>query len=222
MKLNLVYFDDQLQNIECYEEILSDSFKVIGSTDPRSYKNHLLAPRPHAIMIDVHMPIMNGFELYSLISSDPEFNGCPIFFISSDLSDETKMKSHDKGAVDFLSRSYSEEEIKIRILSRTKMFLQRTNVLTLGNLIIDVANLKTYINSTQLDLTLLEMRLLCSILRAGPGPVSRNDLIKMIWQEEAVKPGTVSTHITNLKIKIGKWDHILKIKDNMIHVMPDQ
>ena len=202
MKWTLVYFDDQIQNIEVWKDLLEDNFNVIGCNDAMKYPTVVKENHPHAFLLDVHMPAMDGHTLYKKITEHPLYNGCPIFFISGDVSDENKIRSYESGAVDFLPRDLPVQEIILRISNKVKFYLQTSTVLELGNLRIDVQSLRTTINNVSVDLTLLEMRLLGIFLRAFPQAITRTEVIRKIWGDEAVKPGTINTHVTNLRPKI--------------------
>lgn len=220
MKWTLVYFDDQIQNIEIWKELLSDEFEVVGCADARKYSAVMKDNHPHAFLLDVHMPVMDGHELYQKITEHPLYNGCPVFFISGDISDKTKIRAYESGAVDFLQRDLPIEEIVLRLTSKVRFYLQTSTVLELGNLRIDVQSLRTTINGSGVDLTLLEMRLLGILLRSFPQAISRGDVIRRIWGDELVKPGTINTHIANLRPKIEAWNHGIKIRDDQILIQP--
>lgn len=222
MKWNLVYFDDQIANIECFRDLLVDDFHVIGSTDATVYSKILEDHYPHAILIDVHMPILDGHTLYNKISEHPLYNGCPVIFISGDQSDENKIKSYAGGGIDFLPRDLRAEEIIARLSNKIKFFLQRSTKLELGNLEVDVQTMKAAVAGKNVDLTLLEFRMLSHILRTYPETLTRQDLIMKVWGNDSVKPGTINTHLTNLKPKIEGWDFQIKVReDNLLIVRKD-
>lgn len=216
MKWTLVYFDDQLPNIECFKELLSDDFNVIGCNDVTAFPQILQNYYPHIILLDVHMPVLDGHALYKKISEHPLYNNCPVVFISGDQSDENKIKSYEGGGIDFLPRDLSVEEIIVRLTNKVRFFTDRSTNLELGNLEVDLKNMKAVIDGQNLELTLLELRMLSSILREYPRTLSREDLIRKIWGNDSVKPGTVNTHLTNLKPKIETWDHQIKVRDENI------
>lgn len=220
MKWTLIYFDDQIQNIEVYKELLEDDFHVIGSNDVRQFDTIIQENHPHAFMLDVHMPFMDGHALYKNIIQHPLYNGCPVFFISGDVSDENKIRSYESGGVDFIPREMPSSELILRLSNKIKLYLQMSTVLELGNLRIDVKRLKITIQGQVIDLTLLEMRLLGILLRAFPQVISRSEVILKIWGSEPVKPGTINTHITNLRPKIENWDHMIKIREDNIIIQP--
>lgn len=219
MKWTLVYFDDQIQNIEAFKELLSDKFEVIGCNDSTRFPKILEENHPHAFLLDVHMPIMDGHDLYKNIAKHPLYNGCPVIFISGDKSDENRIKSYNHGGVDFLPRDINSEEIIIRLTNKVKFHLQMSTSLELGNLKIDTKAMIASIDNKTLDLTLLELRMLSHILRALPGALNRSELILKVWGNDSVKPGTISTHLTNLKPKIEIWDYQIKVRDENVLLM---
>lgn len=222
MKWNLVYFDDQMANIECFRDLLSDEFNVIGSLDASKYSQILQDYYPHAILIDVHMPIIDGHTLYNKISEHPLYNGCPVIFISGDQSDENKIKSYEGGGIDFLPRDLRPEEITARLSNKIKFFLQRSTKLEMGNLTMDVESMKASVDGKNIDLTILEFRMLSHILRKFPDTLSRQELIIKVWGNDTVRPGTVNTHLTNLKPKLEDWDFQIKVREeNLLIIKKD-
>jgi DNA-binding response OmpR family regulator len=218
MKRTLIYFDDQVQNLEAFKELLSDKFDVICSADVTMFSSLLMAYNPHAFLLDVHMPVMDGHALYQKIIEHPSYNGCPIIFISDDQSDQNKLTCYEKGAVDFLPRNIRPEEISIRLMNMIKFHSQVSTKFELGNLTLDVEEMKATIDGKNADLTLLEFRMLNNILRVYPETLTRTELIERIWGDKAVKPGTINTHFTNLKPKIETWDHQIRVRDENILV----
>lgn len=222
MRWTLVYFDDDTHNLESFHELLKDDFKVIGSLEASDYAELIERNHIHGYLIDVHMPVMDGFTLYEKIISHPLYNGSPIFFISGDQSDENKIKSYLSGGVDFLARDMKCEELIIRLTNKIKFHLHTSTRLELGNLKIDVDALKVTLKNKPVELTLIELRILSVLLRAFPNGLTRSDVIKKIWVNDVVKPGTINTHIANLRPKIADWDHIIKIKEENISVQPKE
>ena len=218
MKWTLVYFDDQIPNLECYAELLCDKFNVLGCHDATEYSAILENHHPHAIMMDVHMPVLDGHALYKKIVEHPLYNGCPIIFISGDQSDENKLKSYTEGGIDFLPRDLKPEEVVSRLTNKIKFHLSMSTKLELGNLVIDVEAMRATVGGKMADLTLLEFRLLSNIFRSYPDPLTRTELIMKVWGNDSVKPGTINTHLTNLKPKIEAWDHVIKVREDNILV----
>lgn len=217
-KYNLVYFDDQIQNIECYRVLLEDNFNVIGCSQTKTYSEVLKTNRPHALMIDLHMPEVDGIELFKLIHESDHYNGCPIFFISGDVSTESRLKTFETGAIDFFERDLSPEEISTRLLNKIRFFLQGALILELGNLKLDTNLYVAQLDNKAVDLTLLEIRLLGLILRSPSNTISKKELIEKIWDPDT-KDGKFHVHLSNLGHKLWNWDHQIKVKGDLVFVI---
>lgn len=220
LRWTLIYCDDQVQNIEVFKELLEENFNVIGCQDASKCSGMLKDFHPHAFLLDVHMPGKGGLDVYKEIIENPLYNGCPVFFISGDVSDETRIRALESGAVDFISREIRSDELILRLSNKIKMYLNVSTVLELGNLRIDVRSLRTTIDNSNVDLTLLEMRILGFLLRAFPQSITRDEVKKKIWGSEPVKDGTINTHLTNLRPKISDWTYSVKTRENQIFVQP--
>ena len=219
MKFSLVYFDDQIENIEAYQLMLKDSFVVHGFTETSDYSENLKKFKPHGILLDLHMPYQNGFVLYEKIIQSEDYNGCPIFFISGDVSDESRIKSIETGAIDFFDRQITEPELKLRILSKIKMFMQGSTLIDVGNLRIDSDKFTVSIKDKPIDLTMIETRILFCVIKAMPGPIEKDELLVKIWNADNNK-SKINVHLSNMKLKLWNWDHELKIKGHQIIIAP--
>ena len=155
MKWNLVIFDDELHNIDFFKQILADEFHVIGCQDVTQFPDVLERVYPHALLVDVHMPIIDGHALLQKILVHPNYNGCPVFFISGDPSDDVKLKSYQEGAMDFFHRTIGHEELIVRLKNKIRFFIDRSTRLELGNLDIDATTMRALIGGVPIDLTLL-------------------------------------------------------------------
>jgi DNA-binding response OmpR family regulator len=217
MKLKLIYIDDSNTNIESLKLILEDEFNVVGASDQSTFPSILKDHSPHAILLDFHMPEMNGFEVYEKIVNDKNYNGCPVLFISGDIQDENRLRAIKLGGMDFFSRSLPPQEIKFRLLSRIKLHLQSAAVLTFDNLCLDKNTFAVTIGTELIDLTLIELRVLSLILRSQPGPISKNQLVKTIWGESSTQNlGKLSVHVSHMNAKLAAWKHEIKMRDDLI------
>jgi len=142
MKPKLAYIDDNKNNLDCIGHILEHDFVVQTYQKPFEFLNQFNQTTFTAILVDIHMPIMNGFDLYENIIEHTNYNGCPIIFISSDDTDATRIKSFSLGAVDFLDRNMSPTEMLSRIKTKILYFEKHRNIIEFGNLKLNLTLLK--------------------------------------------------------------------------------
>lgn len=214
----LVYFDDDKNQIEVLKEVLSDRFRLEGTHDPDRFEE-FIQTNPDLILIDVHMPVVSGYELYCKIQNSPYYNGCPLMFISGDTSPENTLKSHQLGANDFLSRDLELSELGARIANKIKLYRKSALKISIDNLCLDLEMFCAYVDDQMISLTLNEIKILGVILRNFPKVYTRDAIISKIWGEELVKPGTVNAHLSVLNSKLKNWTYELKFKRDEVLVL---
>lgn len=134
-KVNILMVDDQPGKLLSYEAILSElGENLIQATSAKEALEKLLKIDVAAVLMDVSMPEIDGFELAELIRQHPRFQKTAIIFVSAvHLTDLDRLKGYQHGAVDYLSVPVVPEVLraKVRIfaeLHRKKMQLERLNV----------------------------------------------------------------------------------------------
>lgn len=215
----ILYFDDDINQIEALKDLLADRFNVSGTDDVSSFERYLDA-NPDLILIDIHMPLINGYELFYKITQSPMYNGCPMMFISGDPSPENRLKSFQVGADDFLSRDLEISELAARIVNKIKLHRSTTLKITVSNLTLDLEMFCVYINDKMISLTLNELKVLGVILRNYPKACSRGLVMEKVWGAEAIKPSTVNAHMSSLNSKLREWSHELRSKKDQVFVLP--
>lgn len=203
----LAYIDDNLNNLECISLVLKSDFDVDIFQDPDDFLNKYSTCTYKAMLVDIHMPKIDGFSLYEKIIQHPKYNGCPIIFISSDDSDVTRIKSFSLGAVDFLLRQMSPVEMLSRVKSKILFFEKHRTIIEFDDLKLNLTLLKAYHKSEELKLTFLEFKLLCHLLKTYPDPATKEELYEKVWGNEVVLDATIYTHIFNLNSKLTNSDY---------------
>lgn len=115
---NIVVVDDEPSNVALLERILEwGGFRrVTGFGDPSVALQTCLAQPPDLIILDLHMPRMDGFKLitsFRLAMERSEY--FPIVVYTADISNETRMRALELGASDFLTKPGEATEIMLRV-----------------------------------------------------------------------------------------------------------
>jgi two-component system response regulator len=66
---------------------------------------------PDLILLDIKLPRLSGMELLEQLKSSPEFRGIPVVMLTGSLVSEHIQKSYDLGAVTYLLKPISEDEL---------------------------------------------------------------------------------------------------------------
>lgn len=88
--------------------------------------------------------------------------------------------------------------------------------LSLGNLRIDNKCIELTVSEQKIDVTLIEMKILKELVEHYPRMMQRKDLGRSIWgDDEIVMPKTISTHLSNLRLKLGQWNFKIESVKNV-------
>jgi two-component system, OmpR family, response regulator VanR len=207
LEIEIAYIDDNVLNLECIRTVLSNEFNVHIFDHPENFLTKLDTSSFATILVDIHMPVMDGFSLYERVIEHKNYNGCPILFISSDDSDSARIKSFVHGAVDFLNRAMNPDEMLARIKSKILFFQRHRSIIEFTNLKVNLTLLKAYLNSKELSLTFIEFKILCLVLRNYPDVITKDKLIEQVWRTDYVLDATIYTHVSNLNSKLNEWDY---------------
>lgn len=207
MKAQIAYVDDNKLNLDCIQTVLSSDFEVNTFSRAEEFLENFNASSYASILIDIHMPSIDGYQLYEKIIEHPHYNGCPILFISSDDSDTARIKSFVLGAVDFISRDINPDEMIARIKAKIQFYQKHRSIIEFTNLKVNLTLLKAYLNNQELPLTFIEFKILCLVLRTYPDVVTKAQLIQHVWRTEHVLDATIYTHVSNLNSKLEEWDY---------------
>lgn len=70
-----------------------------------------MAARPDAIVLDVRMPDMDGFEVQARLKADPALRGVPVVFVSANVQDSARHAALAAGAAAYLTKPYDAREV---------------------------------------------------------------------------------------------------------------
>ena len=93
-------------------------FKVTTLDEPQHFWTVLKAVTPDALVLDVTMPQINGFELCQILRSDPYWQRLPVLFLSVLTDSASQHQAFAVGADDYLCKPVMGVELANRILSR--------------------------------------------------------------------------------------------------------
>ncbi len=111
----ILIVDDEDINLKYLNKILSKKYEVSVENDSKNCLYKIKTVKPDIILLDVNMPVINGFELCKLIVDDEETKNTPVIFISSERTPQHIKMGLEAGAVDFIVKPINEVEIFARI-----------------------------------------------------------------------------------------------------------
>lgn len=115
--------DDEPSNLKVLSDALSGQGLSLGvaTNGERALEQAKRRP-PDLILLDVLMPVMDGFEVCRRLKSDPSTESIPIIFMTSLHESTDRVRAFDLGAVDYLTKPIYQEELRARV--RTQLHLR--------------------------------------------------------------------------------------------------
>ena len=128
MKDNLIKIlivDDKKENLLSLQVILADrGYQFIEATSGKDALRILLKSQDFAIILmDVQMPLMDGFETAELIRQSDKLKHVPIIFLTANMNTtEYIFKGYQSGAVDYMIKPLSPEILQAKVMVFTELF----------------------------------------------------------------------------------------------------
>ena len=76
---------------------------------------------PDLILLDIHMPDKDGFEVCHILKQNPITKEIPVIFLTADLNTEIKVRAFDSGAADYITKPFDNRELVARVEAALKM-----------------------------------------------------------------------------------------------------
>lgn len=126
---HILVIDDDPINLKMAHKILEDFFQVICLDSGKKALEYLKNNLPDLILLDIHMPEMDGFEVLKHIKSNPQMKDIPVIFLTADGDSETELNSFKAGVMDFIRKPFIPDIMLERIhrileLDRLQQYLQ--------------------------------------------------------------------------------------------------
>jgi len=117
-KARVLIVDDEPSNVRLLERILELNGRpmVRSTTDSRETLSALVEFEPDIVLLDLHMPHLDGFAVMELLKSAIPADGyLPILVLTADITAETKRRAFLAGAKDFVTKPLDHSEVVLRM-----------------------------------------------------------------------------------------------------------
>jgi DNA-binding response OmpR family regulator len=166
------------------------------------------------IILDVTLPLGDGFELCADLQADERLRTIPIIFLSVHEDISRKVAAFALGAEDYIAKSFNPVEFKARVDAKLRKSAKAKKndseqTLVKGQLRVSLLDQRAYVKGKEVNLTPLEFKLLAYLARNEGVVLSRETILAAVWgQNVHVFDRTVDTHISALRRKLtpcGKY-----------------
>lgn len=117
----LLVADDTPTNLELVASVLGEDFELLIATNGQEALDIALAERPHLILMDVMMPVLDGFEACRRIKADPRTQDIPILFLTALADTEALLRGFAAGGVDYVAKPFHPEELRARVATHVAL-----------------------------------------------------------------------------------------------------
>ena len=114
--------DDEPQNLKLVGEILRRAnISFILALDGQEALEAVETENPDLILLDVMMPILDGFEVCAKLKNQPQTANIPIIFLSAATSPAEVVSGFTAGAVDYIKKPFVREELLARVTTHLNL-----------------------------------------------------------------------------------------------------
>jgi signal transduction histidine kinase len=123
--IKILLVDDKKENLLSLQVVLADrGYQFVEATSGKDALRILLKNQDFAIILmDVQMPLMDGFETAELIRQSDKLKHVPIIFLTANMNTtEYIFKGYQSGAVDYMIKPLSPEILQAKVMVFTELF----------------------------------------------------------------------------------------------------
>ncbi len=203
--------DEEKIRIELSEFLNRYGYETSYSNDFENIVEIALKSAPHIILLDINLPYYDGYYICREIRKK---SNVPIIVVTSRNSEIDELMSMNLGADDFVTKPYNTQILLARISSLLRRTYQNIDleVFEFNGLKYNMSTSEMEFNNNKIELTKNESRILYTLIKNKEKIVSRNELMKSLWQnDEFVDDNTLTVNINRLRKKleeIGASDYL--------------
>lgn len=173
------------------EYLEGEGFEILTTDRGGKALKLFYSERPDLVVLDVMMPGMDGWEVCARIR---ELADTPVIMLTAKASEPDKLRGFRLGVDDFVTKPFSLAELGARIkavLSRVGDRADKADqLLTIGDLTVDLRKREAALDGEVLSLTPTEFRLLAALAGRAGEAISQEQLVEQVWGSLRQKGGS--------------------------------
>ncbi len=153
------------------------------------------------ILLDINLPDINGFDLFPKLKA---ISNIPIIFLTASDLEVSIVRGLDMGADDYITKPFKARELLSRIKTVLRRVNNKTNVIKINNITIDLNQAKVLKDGKDVMLTALEYKILLSFALNPNVVFTREKMLADVWDvaEEYVTDNALTVYIKRIREKI--------------------
>ncbi|MBU3144257.1 response regulator transcription factor [Clostridium sp. CF012] len=200
----ILIIEDEIKIARFLElELTYEGYSVYQSHDGREGLYRAINEIFDIIILDVMLPSLNGLEVLRRLR---QVSAVPVIMLTAKDEIMDKVMGLDIGADDYMTKPFAIEELLARIrtaLKKAPVFKEITNILSVGELSLDLDGHMVTFKTNSIELTKTEFDLLKYLIENKNIVLTRNKIIDVVWGYEYMgDTNVVDVYIRYLRSKI--------------------
>lgn len=155
---------------------------------------------PDLLILDRMLPGIDGDELCRRVRA---ISGVPIIMLTALDGLEHRIEGLERGADDYLAKPFSLRELQLRVAAQLRRSSTAAPLtFTAGRFRVDAAHRRVWAADREIALTTREYELFLYLVRNPDRVVSREEILREVWQWGFGDASTVTVHVRRLREKI--------------------
>ena len=205
MNSHILIIDDDIELTDLLVQYLEpEGFDIVCVHDGENGVKKALNQPFDAIILDVMLPKLNGFEVLKAIR---EHLDTPVLMLTARGDDIDRIVGLEIGADDYLPKPCNPRELVARlraILRRTQKTPAHRPVIEHHNIVVDCAQRQVKIAGEELELTNAEFNILEMLIKSPGQAFSKEELTEYaLGRKYTAYDRSIDVHISNLRNKLG-------------------
>ncbi len=205
MNNNILIIDDDTELTDLLAQYLEpEGFTVVCVHDGESGVKKALNQPFDAIVLDVMLPKLNGFEVLKAIREHLE---TPVLMLTARGDDIDRIVGLEIGADDYLPKPCNPRELVARlraILRRTQKIPAPKPIIEEHNIVVDCSKRHVTLAGEYLELTNAEFKILEMLIKSPGQAFSKEELTEYaLGRKYTAYDRSIDVHISNLRNKLG-------------------
>ena len=206
MTSHILIIDDDIELTELLTEYLEpEGFTVSAVQDGENGVKKALNQPFDAIILDVMLPKLNGFEVLKAIR---EHLNTPVLMLTARGDDIDRIVGLEIGADDYLPKPCNPRELVARlraILRRTQKTPIHKPIIEQHNVVVDCAQRTVMFAGSELELTNAEFNIIEMLIKSPGQAFSKEELTEYaLSRKYTAYDRSIDVHISNLRNKLGE------------------
>ena len=116
MTKRILVVEDQEDNLQILRDLLTSAgFEIIEAKDGEEGVRAAVAERPDLILMDIQLPLLDGYEATRRIKAAPALRAIPIIVVTSYALSGDEVKAHEAGCDAYVPKPYSPRQLLAKI-----------------------------------------------------------------------------------------------------------